>query len=134
MAISNGYMITSVGINVNLAPSCIYVDGVSIIDILEEKLVFINPKDVLRVLLENVERWFFNLDNDGFAMARSYWLRNIKEIKRKVTIKNGPDSVSGIFLDIDESGRLVLEHEAERLYISSGDLFVDQERVVVHNE
>jgi BirA family biotin operon repressor/biotin-[acetyl-CoA-carboxylase] ligase len=138
MAISNGYMITSVGINVNSAPCSMEGSssrsGVSIVDILERKTLFIEPENVLLTLLKNIEKWFWNWNNVGFAPVRSYWLRNIKGIKHKVTIKNGSDSISGIFADIDESGRLVLDRGDGSLYISSGDLFVHQERVVIQNE
>jgi BirA family biotin operon repressor/biotin-[acetyl-CoA-carboxylase] ligase len=138
MAVSNGYMITSVGINVNSAPHNVdgssSVGAISMVDIFGQISRLVDPEDVLLVLLKNIERWFWDLDNIGFAPVRSYWLRNIREIKHRVTIKNGLDSISGIFADIDESGRLVLEHGGVRLYVSSGDLFAHQERIVMQNE
>jgi BirA family biotin operon repressor/biotin-[acetyl-CoA-carboxylase] ligase len=128
MAIVNDWSVISFGINVSSAPSV----GSSIREI---SGIRCNVMNVLDAALAAICRWCAYLEEDRFFCVRDYWLRNINEIKCKITVKNGTDSLSGVFLDIDQSGRLVLEEETGRsLFVSSGDLFITQERIVMKNE
>jgi hypothetical protein len=96
---------------------------------------FVTPEEILAILLANVEKWFFYLDTIGFPYIRSYWLRNINKIKCRTSVANGRDRVSGVFIDIDEVGRAVLEQDdGRRLFICSGDLFDNQEGIVAHHD
>lgn len=129
----NDYLIISVGINVNSSPHLECRDTICIWDILECKEM-IDISKTLNVLLKNIDDWFYSLTTRGFLYIKSYWLLNINKINCKVTIKNGSDSISGIFSDIDDYGRLVLEKCGKRLFISSGDLFVNHEGIIIKND
>ncbi|MDR1361953.1 MAG: biotin--[acetyl-CoA-carboxylase] ligase [Holosporaceae bacterium] len=130
-ASTDGWLIISVGINVNVSPDI--GSAVSLKDILGDDV----PKvpDVLDVLLKNVDDWLCLLRHVGFFRIRNYWLQNVNEISSRVVVRNGKESIVGIFCDLDERGRLVLEKEdGERLFISSGDLFVNSEIIMVSYE
>jgi BirA family biotin operon repressor/biotin-[acetyl-CoA-carboxylase] ligase len=67
-----------------------------------------------------------------FEGVRDYWLRNVNELNCTITIKNGVDSLSGIFRGINDDGKLILERDGRDLLISSGDMFLSTERIVVN--
>ena len=56
----------------------------------------------------------------------------ITGMNSEVTIKNGRDRISGIIRGIDELGRLILERNDQKLYISSGDMFINEKEIVVN--
>ncbi|MDR2268070.1 MAG: biotin--[acetyl-CoA-carboxylase] ligase [Holosporaceae bacterium] len=131
VALADNWLIISVGINVNVSPSI--ESAISIKDALESSDVSLS--DVLDILLKNADYWLLQLREQNFFCVRDYWLQNINEMRDNVVIKNGRESISGIFRDLDERGRLVLErNNGERLLISSGDLFMNAEKIVVNNE
>lgn len=128
LAISNNLLVVSVGININSSPS-IARPSTCLREILQEPYTELHQQDVLGMLLKNIDNWISHICNVSFSDVRSYWLRNINDINCKVTIKNGNSVLNGIFLDIDDSGKAVLEFEGKRVQISSGDLFMNQEEI-----
>ncbi|GHU18993.1 biotin--[acetyl-CoA-carboxylase] ligase [Alphaproteobacteria bacterium] len=141
IAVAGEWMVISVGINVNSSPKrhvgSADNDKTCILQALNDKarvLQALPPMSVFNILIANIDKWLLLLEKSDFSCIRSYWLRNINGIKCNVVVKNGVESVSGLFYDLDESGRLVLERNGEYLFISSGDLFLNQEGIVVSNE
>ncbi|GHT92317.1 biotin--[acetyl-CoA-carboxylase] ligase [Alphaproteobacteria bacterium] len=132
IAVAGEWMVISVGINVNSAPN-ITLAPTSLKDIILSSND-IPPMSVFNILIASIDKWLLLLEKSDFSCIRSYWLRNINGIKCNVVVKNGMESVSGLFYDLDESGRLILEKDGEYLFISSGDLFLNQEGIVVSNE
>ncbi|MDR3151403.1 MAG: biotin--[acetyl-CoA-carboxylase] ligase [Holosporaceae bacterium] len=131
VALADNWLIISVGINVNVSPGI--ESAVSIKDALES--ADIPLPEVLCILLKNVDYWLLQLQTLDFFCVRDYWLQNINEMRGNVVIKNGRESISGIFRNLDDRGRLILERNSgERLFISSGDLFMNAETIVVSDE
>lgn len=128
LAISNNLLVVSVGINIKSSPS-IARPSICLREILQESDTELHQQEVLSILLKNIDSWITRLYNIGFSDVRSYWLRNINDINCKVTIKNGNSVLNGFFLDIDDSGKAVLEYEGKRVQISSGDLFMNQDEI-----
>jgi BirA family biotin operon repressor/biotin-[acetyl-CoA-carboxylase] ligase len=127
IAIVDDWMVISVGVNVNAAP---YVaDATSIAEVCGVK--FISTKEVLKNILVSLEDWFNNLVVLGFSCVKNYWLRYINEMDCKVTIRNGSDSLTGVFGGIDDSGRLILKKDGRNLLVSSGDMFLNMEGIKV---
>ena len=135
VAVSREYVVISVGINTNLSPdeglqvnkfyrTCSVKDHMLMTD------EVVSNDNVLEKLYKKTEEWIFNLSNIGFSCIRSYWLRNISGICCNITVKNGADSISGYFSDIDSIGRIVLNVGEKNLLISSGDLFMNQEGII----
>jgi BirA family biotin operon repressor/biotin-[acetyl-CoA-carboxylase] ligase len=90
----------------------------------------LTPGAVLDSILLSLDCWFARLEDLGFSHIKRYWLRNVNNFKCNVTIKNGRQSVDGIFQDIDEFGRIVLTKGNDRRVVSSGDLFLNPEGIV----
>lgn len=128
LAISNNLLVVSVGINIKSSPN-IARPSTCLREILQESDTELHQQEVLSILLKNIDSWITRLYNIGFSDVRSYWLRNINDINCKVTIKNGNSVLNGFFLDIDDSGKAVLEYEGKCVQISSGDLFMNQDEI-----
>lgn len=136
LAVSQGFLIISIGINVNSSLSEIILKkninkraAISLCEINKRSDKELQPDKVLCILLDEVEEWISLLVNLGFSKIRSYWLRNMIDINRSVTIRNGKDELNGIFLGIDGYGKAILKKGNKRVLISSGDLFNDQDRI-----
>ena len=81
-------------------------------------------------VLEGFSRHFLNRVNawldDGFAPTREAWLRRAEGRDGEVTVDLGKESVSGRFVDIDETGALVVETaDKGRRIVTAGDVQMD---------
>ncbi|MDR0632475.1 MAG: biotin--[acetyl-CoA-carboxylase] ligase [Holosporaceae bacterium] len=124
------WLVISAGVNVNSAPEV--ANAASIKDVCGG--VAVPPDEVLEKILVALDKWFDNFNVLGFLYIKNYWLRYINEIDCKITIRNGLDSLTGVFRGIDDSGRLILEMDGRRLFISSGDMFSNMEGMVTYHE
>jgi BirA family biotin operon repressor/biotin-[acetyl-CoA-carboxylase] ligase len=130
ITVINDWIIISIGMNVNSAPDI--VGAVSLVDIC--KFQSISVEQILESILIKLKKWLDNLHNLGFLHIKHYWLRYINEINRKIIIRNGSDSLAGIFRGIDDSGKLILELNGRNLLISSGDMFLNTKGITVNHE
>ncbi|MCR5225398.1 MAG: biotin--[acetyl-CoA-carboxylase] ligase [Alphaproteobacteria bacterium] len=126
LSIVNDKLVISVGINVNSAPDL--GTAISMRDI-SGKVVSVDS--VFSAVITRIKEWMNRLENLGFFHVKRYWLRYINEINRNVTIKNGQETLSGIFTGLDDSGRLMLKKEGRNLLISSGDMFINEKGITV---
>jgi len=86
--------------------------------------------DVIKLLHkieDSIDKWLMV----DFSYVKDYWIKHAKNIGQSITIKNGTDSLSGIFNGIDDTGRLMLAIEGKVIYISSGDLFENMDKIMV---
>jgi BirA family biotin operon repressor/biotin-[acetyl-CoA-carboxylase] ligase len=127
IAVIEYQLVISVGINVNFAPKA--GTATCLRDVCGRRTVSV--EEVFGNVSVESDNWLCALENLGFSYIRDCWLRYISEINCNVTVKNGGDSLSGIIRGIDDSGRLVLEKDGRNLLISSGDMFLDTERITV---
>ncbi|WP_265023590.1 biotin--[acetyl-CoA-carboxylase] ligase [Wolbachia endosymbiont (group A) of Epistrophe grossularia] len=116
---NSNWLIVGIGINVNHAPlagtTCIsnYGESVSNIDLLEKLIINFNK---LR------KQWLF----DGFYAIRKMWLTRAFKMNEQISVKLADKLYEGIFADIDESGKLVLQQKDESLiYFDAGELFIN---------
>jgi BirA family biotin operon repressor/biotin-[acetyl-CoA-carboxylase] ligase len=59
----------------------------------------------------------------GFGEVRRLWLERAAGLGERVTVRDGARSVSGRFVDLDGSGRLLLDDGDRVLAIAAGDVF-----------
>ncbi len=81
--------------------------------------------EMLNHFLDNFESWMKKFRDNGFSGVKKYWLHHTEGVDGKVTIKNGNEFLTGIFRDIDDCGRLILEDGEKRICISTGDMFLN---------
>jgi BirA family transcriptional regulator, biotin operon repressor / biotin---[acetyl-CoA-carboxylase] ligase len=62
-------------------------------------------------------------DGAGFPLVRQRWLAFAAHLNKRITVHVTGKSIDGIFRDIDESGRLVLETPGGMALIDAGDVF-----------
>ncbi|MDR2681702.1 MAG: biotin--[acetyl-CoA-carboxylase] ligase [Holosporaceae bacterium] len=135
MAVVENWMVISVGINIQHAPDNFSATCIrNVLPHSNRELLSATPIKVFHLLNTSIDKWLIVLEKLNFSCIRSYWLRNINEFKCNVVLRNGNESISGLFYDLDECGRLILERNGEYFAISSGDLFLNQEGILVDNE
>jgi BirA family biotin operon repressor/biotin-[acetyl-CoA-carboxylase] ligase len=130
IAVVDCWTIISVGVNVSSAPE-IGV-AVSLKDVCGSGIV--SAEEMLNNILVKLNKWLCAFEKFGFLCVKSYWLQYINEINCKVIVRNGSDSISGIVRGIDDFGRLILNRDDQNLLISSGDMFLNMERIVINYE
>lgn len=116
---NSNWLIIGIGINVNHAPlpgtTCIsnYGESVSNMDLLKELIINFNK---LR------KQWLF----DGFYAIREMWLKKAFKMNEQISVKLANKLYEGIFADINESGKLVLQQkDGSLIYFDAGELFID---------
>ena len=127
LAVIDDWIVISVGLNIRSVsiPTAISLEG--IIGISD-----ISAQEVFRSVLDNLNYELNFIEAGRFSDIREYWLQNIFGMDSEVTIKNGSDTLSGIVRGVDRFGRLILECNEERLYISSGDMFTNEKKITVN--
>lgn len=111
-----------VGIGVNLISSNIIKElGATS---LEDLGIEANHSIFLKALLDNFINHYNAWDTYGFSTTRTYWIQKADNLGKEVKInyKDG-SSESGIFKDIDEEGKLILDSNGIIKKINGGELF-----------
>ena len=60
----------------------------------------------------------------GFAAVRDAWRANAAGIGQSVTIRLDRGTLSGVFMDLDTDGALILSQETGTRRIAAGDLLL----------
>ena len=78
---------------------------------------------MLTTLLDAFDEWRARLEHDGMAPVRARWLALADTIGRRVSI----DGVSGVAVDLDPDGALVLEDAGRRHRVVAGETVEETE-------
>lgn len=78
---------------------------------------------MLGALLEAFDAWRARLEGEGMAPVRARWLALADTIGRRVSI----DGVSGVAVDLDPDGALVLEGAGRRHRVTAGEVLEEAE-------
>lgn len=90
----------------------------------------ISPRHVLAAFCAAFAVWRARQSQFGFAPVRRAWLAAAQDAGQPVRIRHGGEDMDGIFVDLDESGALVLELEnGMRKRIMAGDVFPAQSQM-----
>ncbi|QKX02426.1 biotin--[acetyl-CoA-carboxylase] ligase [Wolbachia endosymbiont of Dirofilaria (Dirofilaria) immitis] len=115
---NSNWLVIGIGININYAPfswtTCVdsYGGSLSNIDLLKKIIIHFNR---LR------KKWIF----DGFCAIRKMWLEKAFKMNKQISVKLAGKLHKGIFIDIDKSGRLMLQKgDGSLIYFDAGELFV----------
>jgi biotin-(acetyl-CoA carboxylase) ligase len=127
---ADGWMVISAGVNVNSNPAV--ADAVSLREICGSG--DISAGEVRRHISERLDERLEELNISGFGDIRDYWLRYVNGMNSIITLRNGSDSIAGVFEGIDSAGRLILAAGGERMFISAGDMFLNTKGITVNRE
>lgn len=84
----------------------------------------IEPGQLLERYIAALSQWTDRWNRQGFSPIRAQWLSIAAGIGKPVTIRLPDGEKHGTFIDVDESGTLVLKTEAGKTEkISAGDVF-----------
>jgi BirA family biotin operon repressor/biotin-[acetyl-CoA-carboxylase] ligase len=109
---NNYYIIIGIGINIIYHPDNIDQPTTSLIS---EKLPPIEPQALLEKLIENFEKYYQIWDNNGFSFIREKWLEHAYKLHENITVKHQNDIVTGLFKDIDNTGRIILQLPSKKI-------------------
>ena len=113
--------VIAVGIGVNLGqrafPAGLAARATSV---LLETGKMVERDAALAALLEAFDDWRAQLERDGLAPVRARWLALADTIGRRVSV----DGVTGVAVDLDADGALVLEVGGRRHRVVAGELGV----------
>lgn len=73
---------------------------------------------LLAALLDAVDRWRGRLEREGFAPVRERWRALADTLGRTVTV----EGVTGVAVDVDDDGALLLEVDGHRRRVVAGEL------------
>lgn len=79
--------------------------------------------DVREDYFDHIRAWYARWRDEGFAQIRAAWLARAWGLGEMLQVRMGKEQIKGRFLDLDESGALVLEAEGVRRMITAGDVF-----------
>jgi BirA family biotin operon repressor/biotin-[acetyl-CoA-carboxylase] ligase len=113
--------VVAIGIGVNLAqrafPAALAARATSIA---VETGAVVERDAMLAALLDAFDGWRRHLEGEGLAPVRERWLALADTIGRRVSV----DGISGVAVDLDADGALVLEDGGRRHRVLAGELEV----------
>lgn len=113
----------TIGIGVNLATAPDKEDGKAIppISVAEAAGETIDPDDFLTRLACIVDKWNAVFSADGYVPVRKAWEARVVHTG-DVTVRSGKRKVTGLFVDLDQTGRIVLHNDKGLHYFAAGDI------------
>lgn len=85
--------------------------------------VDVRPERVLEAFAERFSFWRRAWLGQGFAPVRAAWLRRAYRLGVDVTARLAPAPVTGRFVDLDESGAMILDGADGRRRVTAGEVF-----------
>ena len=118
--------VIGIGLNVNITPSqlpkTLRANATSVRIELGHAVSRI---ELLRALLEHLERSYEQWRRDGFARVKARWAELSASLGRRVEVVSGKAKCTGLVADLDDDGALVLRLDSGPIRkIASGDMTV----------
>jgi len=118
------YILVGIGINANLQtdkfPSEIRNQSISLAEILQKT---VSRVQLLQLVLENFEKYYFLLKGKQFSLILDEWKQNAETLGKYITIMSGEKTTFGKVIDVKPNGSLVIKEDNGNLQnILSGTL------------
>ncbi|HEV8405645.1 MAG TPA: biotin--[acetyl-CoA-carboxylase] ligase [Nitrososphaera sp.] len=120
------YVVIGIGINANVDSSAIsaHLDGIKITSISDELGHTVSRLDLTRSLLENIERYYIEMEQQGVDTILQKWKKRSDMLGRKVTVVQNNKIIQGVAADVNDDGSLLLQTGHGVVNIVSGDIHV----------
>ena len=92
------------------------------------------PVNLLQAILEELDCWLSLQYINDFTRIKEYWSEHMFGVESVATVRNRNDSIAGIISGVDDFGRLILKQNDRNLYISTGDIFINEDKITVNYE
>ncbi|OLC82791.1 MAG: biotin--[acetyl-CoA-carboxylase] ligase [Thaumarchaeota archaeon 13_1_40CM_3_50_5] len=120
------YIIIGIGINTNVDSSAISarLDGIKITSISGELGHTVSRLDLTRSLLENIERYYVEMEQRGVDTILQEWKKRSDILGRKVTVVQNNKMIQGVAADVNYDGSLLVQTDHGVINVVSGDIHV----------
>lgn len=116
------HVIVGIGINVNILPENIPIDKENVTSLLAETNRELVNSHILAVILSYIEDYYHLFLQTGFAKIRQEFKEKCFHLGKNISINQPKHTITGLNIDIDEQGSLVLEVGQDVVYITTGDV------------
>jgi BirA family biotin operon repressor/biotin-[acetyl-CoA-carboxylase] ligase len=120
------YAVIGIGINANIDSEAISarLDGIRVTSIKDELGHEVSRLDLTRSLLENLEKYYLEMEQRGAGTILRQWKKNSDMLGRKVAVTQGGKTIQGMAADVNDDGSLLLRTDQGDVNIVSGDISV----------
>ncbi|SDZ03629.1 BirA family transcriptional regulator, biotin operon repressor / biotin-[acetyl-CoA-carboxylase] ligase [Jannaschia faecimaris] len=120
-----GLLVLGIGLNLIAAPDVAQLEpgAVAPISLLSASGLRVEATALLDVLAPAFAEREAQLTTWGFAPIRTEWMKHAARVGQPITARLVNEVVEGLFVDVDDDGRLVLETEQGVRRITAGDVF-----------
>ncbi len=120
------YAVIGIGINTNVDASAISarLDGIKITSISGELGHTVSRLDLTRSLLENIERYYVEMEQRGVDTILQEWKKRSDILGRKVTVVQNNKMIQGVAADVNYDGSLLVQTDHGVINVVSGDIHV----------
>lgn len=120
------YAVIGIGINANVDSSAISarLDGINITSISDELGHAVSRLDLTRSLLENIERYYVEMGQQGAHTILEEWKKRSDMLGCKVTVVQDNKMIHGVAADVNDDGSLLLQTDRGDISVVSGDIHV----------
>jgi BirA family biotin operon repressor/biotin-[acetyl-CoA-carboxylase] ligase len=120
------YAVVGIGINANVdsATMSARFDGIKATSISDELGRNTNRLDLTRSLLENLERYYLEMEQHGPGAIIQKWKKNSDMLGHKVAVTQNSKTIQGVAVDVNDDGSLLLRTDHGDIDVVSGDISV----------
>jgi BirA family biotin operon repressor/biotin-[acetyl-CoA-carboxylase] ligase len=120
------YAVIGIGINANVDSAAVSarLDGIKITSISDELGRSTSRLDLTRSLLENLERYYVEMEQHGAGAILQKWKKSSDMLGRKVAVTQNGKTIQGIAADVNDDGSLLLRTDQGDIRVVSGDINV----------
>jgi BirA family transcriptional regulator, biotin operon repressor / biotin---[acetyl-CoA-carboxylase] ligase len=120
------YAVIGIGINANVDSAAISarIDRPKITSISDELGRSVSRLDLTKSLLENLERYYLEMEQHRAGTILQKWKKNSDMLGRKVAVMQNGKTVEGAAADVNDDGSLLLRTDHGDINVVSGDVSV----------
>lgn len=120
------HAVVGIGINANVDASAISarLEGIKIASIKEELGRTVNRLDLAKVLLENLERYYLEMEQRGAVTILQKWRKYSDMLGHKVAVTQNGRTIQGVAADVNDDGLLLLQTGDGEVNVVSGEVSV----------
>ncbi len=116
------WVVLGCGVNIAVAPGDTTLPATSLA---EAGAGLLDRKAVLMALLDSLRRWCAEWETAGIAPVRTAWLARARGLGEEITVRLPHHEFKGQFLDMDDSGALILRlADGSEKAVTAGDVFL----------
>lgn len=120
------YAVIGIGINANIDSAAVSarLDGIKVTSISDELGRSISRLDLTKSLLENLERYYLEMEQRGPGAIIQKWKKNSDMLGRKIAVTQNGKTIQGVAADVNGDGSLLLHTDHGDVNVVSGDIHV----------